>query len=188
MRKLFALLAVGLLAVAVPMGAIAASVTVSGNLGPSDPVMPVVFINPPDCTGQGTTLVFYEAYPFTVDVSGSYNVIGSSDAGIMSFYLFSPSFDPINGFPTCIAGSNLEPPTVDEPLVAGVQYYAVPFDDSFDQAGGNYTLTISGPGNILISGLANYVAVPTLSPWGGTLLAGALTLMALVWMRRRRRA
>lgn len=139
----------------------AASVSFGGTIAPGDPVMDVVFITSPNCTGQGSGDVLYHLYPFTVDVSGTYDFSLTSPGGFASIYLFQGSFDPANGFPTCIAGDNSgNPVDFSEALTAGTQYYFVPFDDTFVQAGGSYSATISGPGNIYVTGLGSDCPYP----------------------------
>jgi hypothetical protein len=125
----------------------AGSVTTSGTITPGGPTMPVVFISPPNCTGQGASPVHYTVYPLNVDVAGVYNFSLTSDGGFASMYLFAGSFNPAAAFPTCIAGDNSgNPVTFSEALDPAVNYFVVPFDDTFGQLGGGYTLTIDGPG------------------------------------------
>lgn len=162
---------------------------IPGTIDLSSPQMPVIFITTPNCTGQGVTPVLYASHPFVVTLDGTYHVEVLSDAGFASIYLFEATFDPNNGFPTCIAGDNSgNPVELDEPLLAGVQYFAVPFDDTFAQVGGNYTLTLSGPGGIFPGGGAPVVAIPTLSQWGLGALAVLLAVGGFLALRRRLRA
>lgn len=144
-----------LLTMALGVGsASAASVSFSGTMAPGDPIMDVVFITTPDCTGQGASDVLYHRYSFTVDVSGTYDFSLTSDSGFASLSLFAGSFDPANGFATCIAADNSgNPVEFSEALTAGTQYFFVPFDDTFAQVGGGYSATISGPGNIFVAGM-----------------------------------
>lgn len=156
----------------------AGSVTVNGTIGALDPVMPVVTISSPNCSSQGSTQVHYDALPFTVDVSGSYDFSLLSPTGFSSLYLHSAGFNPAAGLATCLAADNTgDPNTFSFGLTAGTTYIAVPFDDTFTQAGVVYALTISGPGNI---SLAN--AVP--EPASTALFGGAM--LALLAMRRSR--
>jgi hypothetical protein len=100
----------------------------------------------------------------------------------------SVNFDPDNGFPTCIAGSNgADPLGFTVPLVAGTQYYAVPFDDTFTQPGGTYVLDITGDGEV-VEGAPTILAIPTLSQWGLAGLAALLALTGLFGLRKLRRA
>lgn len=180
-------LRVTILSLLIVVPAFADTVTINGTMTTGDPTLPVVFITSPDCTGQGVTPVLYNSYPFTVTADGTYHVEVLSDAGgFASIYLFSPTFDPVNPFPTCIAGDNSgNPVDVDEALTAGTQYFAVPFDDTFAQVGGAYTLTLSGPGAILVEGQEPPLAIPTLSTLGLATLAALFLAAGLVALRRR---
>jgi hypothetical protein len=131
MRRILVLLIISILIMAVGASAIfAGTASVNG-------------------TGQGASLVLYEALAFTVDADGDYDFSLTSDAGFASLYLMDSGFTPAAAFPNCLAGDNSgNPVTFTENLTAGVTYYAVPFDDTFDQLGGNYTLNVTGPGNI----------------------------------------
>ena len=180
-------LRVTILSLLIVVPAFADTVTINGTMTTGDPTLPVVFITSPDCTGQGVTPVLYNSYPFTVTADGTYHVEVLSDAGgFASISLFSPTFDPVNPFPTCIAGDNSgNPVDVDEALTAGTQYFAVPFDDTFAQVGGAYTLTLSGPGAILVEGQEPPLAIPTLSTLGLATLAALFLAAGLVALRRR---
>jgi hypothetical protein len=90
--------------------------------------------------------VLYESIPFVVSTSGDYTLALTSPGGYASLYLFQATFDPTAPFPTCIAGDNSgNPVEFTEALTANVLYFAVPFDDTFAQVGGPYSLAISGP-------------------------------------------
>lgn len=131
----------------------AGSASVSGTFpAGGSPTMPVVFISPPNCTGQGASLVQYHAVPFSVDTAGIYTLDLAIASGNLSLYLMTSAFNPAAGFPTCLSGDNNDPISVSFALAANTTYIAVPIDDSFGQAGGSYTLTISGPGNVYIAG------------------------------------
>lgn len=139
----------------------AGSLTLTGTISPGDPTMSVIFISSPNCTGQGVSLVAYHVYPFTVDASGMYNFSATSTGGFASLYLFEGSFNSAAALPTCIAADNSgNPVTFSANLTAGTQYFAVPIDDTFAQAGGDYTLSIDGPGNILLAGAACAYPLP----------------------------
>lgn len=127
---------------------LAGSASVSGTLDGSDPTMPVVLISSPNCTRQGTTPVAYDAYAFHVDTAGVYTLSLAVGSGNLSLYLMTEDFNPANGFPTCLAADNSAPISFSFALEANTTYIAVPFDDSFAQGGGTYTLTIDGPGNV----------------------------------------
>lgn len=153
-RLVFAIVLIAVFAL-VTSAVYAGTASIGGTLTPDDPTMPVVFITTPNCTGQGAGSVLYVVYPFTVDTAGDYSFSVTSDAGFASMYLFEGSFDPAAAFPTCIAGSNSGNPVVfTETLATGTQYFWVIFDDTFAQVGGNYSGTVSGPGNTTL-GSAN---------------------------------
>ena len=144
-----------LLVVAVGVSAVlAGSATFTGTLGAGDPTMPVVSISTPNCGTQLVTPVHYHTHTFTVDADGAYLITLVSTGvtpGFASMYVYAGSFDPNNGAVNCIAGSNIaDPHNLSVALTAGVTYILVPFDDQFAQPGGDYTLNVSGPGNILI--------------------------------------
>jgi hypothetical protein len=150
------LLAIGVILtlLLLPVGpAFAGSASLSGTLTPGGATMPVVFISTPNCTGQGAAQVLYAQHKVTVDTTGVYDFSVSSPGGFASMYIMSASFNPANGFPACLAGDNSgNPVTLSLNLTAGTTYYVIPFDDTFAQAGGSYTLTISGPGSVALDG------------------------------------
>ena len=80
-------------------------------------------------------------------MAGVYNFLLTSDGGFASLYLFDSTFNPASPFPSCIAGANDNPPVFSVALDPANSYFVVPFDDTFAQAGGGYTLSIDGPGN-----------------------------------------
>ncbi len=152
-RSLFMLVLVLLVLSAAAAPVFAGSASLSGTITVGDPTMPVVFISTPNCTGQGASLVLYHAHPFTVDADGVYSVSVLSDAGFASHYVMNSGFNPAAAFPNCVGADNSGNPTeVTTNLVAGEQYYVVIFDDTFAQVGGSYTTTITGPGNVYLSG------------------------------------
>jgi hypothetical protein len=171
-------------AVAAPAGAL----VLTGTLDAADPTMPVVSIAPPVCVSQGATLVHYELRPIYVSESGTYDFslthVGPP-LSLVSLYLHSEGFDPASGLPTCLAADNSVPVGFSFELVAGVQYFAVPFDDTFAQTGGDYTLEITGPGDVF-EGTATVLAIPTLSSWGLGALAALLALAGATLARRAR--
>jgi hypothetical protein len=142
----------GVVALCMALGvtaALAGSATFTGTLDPSDPTLPVVFIDTPFCDSQGIEPIHYEAHPFTVDTDGTYTITLTDTQNIVSMYVFEGSFDPANPFPTCAAGNNLSTPSwLTVGLTAGTQYFVVPIDDSEAQLGDSYSITIEGPGNI----------------------------------------
>ena len=144
-KRFFIIISVLVILLAIAVGSVFAdSITVTGTIDPGDPTMPVIFISDPNCTGQGVSPVHYEAYTLNVPTAGVYTFTLNSAGGFASLYLFAGSFDPANGFPTCIAGANDNPPIFSESLDPAITYYVVPFDDTFDQLGGTYELIIDG--------------------------------------------
>ncbi len=152
MRKylVLGLVLVSILAVGVS-GVYAGTASISGTIDSTNPMLPVVFISTPNCTGQGASLVLYETVPFSVDADGSYTIDVVSDGGFASIYLYENSHDPANGMTNCIAADNSgNPVSITSSLTAGRSYFLIVFDDTFAQVGGNYTASFSGPGNINI--------------------------------------
>lgn len=183
-----------LLMLLVAIAPAAGALTLTGTIDATDPQMAVVILSPPTCASQGTILVNFEARPFYVTQSGTYSFHQTSSGampGFASLYLMAAGFDPNNGFPSCIAGSNgLDPKTFAVPLVAGTQYIAVPFDDSLTPVGGDYDLSITGAGAVIAGTVpgATAITVPTLSQWGLAGLAALLALVGLLGLRKFRRA
>jgi len=129
--------------------ALAGSASVTGTIDGADPTMPVVFISTPNCTGQGVSPVHYEVHSLQVDTAGVYTVTVSSPANLASVYVYATSFDPTNGLANCVGGSNSgSPTTLTINLDPSITYFVVPFDDTFAQTGGSYTLTVDGPGGV----------------------------------------
>lgn len=185
LRLQFAAVGFMLLSLAAP--ASAQVLVLSGTLDGSDPTMPVVFIVPPNCIGQGVAPVLYEARPFYVTATGTYNLSQASlPASFASWYLYEYSFNPLAGMTNCVAAMNgaADPLATNVTLQAYRQYIAVPFDDTGAQAGGTYTMTITGPG-VIAEGAPAMTAVPTLHPWALFSLAALLGLGGLLRSRRR---
>jgi hypothetical protein len=162
----------------------AGTATLSGVLDASDPTMPVVFITPPNCAGQGVTPVHYEATVFSVGTTGVYTLSLTSTGPInefASFYLYAGSFDPGNGMANCVAADNSTPKQIAYNLVQNSTYYVVVIDDQFSQPGGNYTVQFSGPGNIYI-GNAGGPGCDVLMPIPATAVGGTFVADApLYW-------
>ncbi len=124
-----------------------ADVVFTGTIGASDPqTMPVVFISTPNCTGQGAALVGYREHLVAPGESGTFTFTLEETGSDLSLYVMADGWDPAAAFPSCIAGSNTDPNTLTVSLDAYTRYYVVVFDDTFDQLGGSYTLTVEGPG------------------------------------------
>lgn len=177
--------ALALLLLASP--ALAGTDTASGTLVPGGPTInPVAIISTPTCTGAVVVFAaLYGLQPLSVSAAGTYHV---DEPGTESaVYILQGSFDPADVAGTCIAASNTNPLTFDVALSSGVQYYAVVIEDTFTQDGMDYTLTISGPGEVTL-GFASLIEVPTLSTWGLGLLGLLLASFAFVALRRRLRA
>ena len=163
--------------------ALAATVTINGNLQPPSPTMPVVFIASPLCTGQGVAPVTYRVYPVHVTQSGIYTIDSTSVVGDTAIYLHEGSFDPAASFPTCVQADNAAPNQIVFNMNAGTDYFVVVIDDTFAQNTGLFTVVISGPGGILVG-----TQIPTLSQWGMIILSTLLALGAIVAIRRGQRA
>lgn len=164
--------------------ALAGTITFTGDLQPPSPTMPVVTIAPPLCGAQGVFPVTYRRFPIHVTQSGSYTMDLTFPAGAPSFYLHEGSFNPAASLSTCVQADNAAPKQIVFNLNVGTDYFVVVFDDSFAQDTGAFTVTINGPGNILV-GLS---PIPTLSEWGLIILSTLLALGAIVSIRRRRQA
>ncbi len=167
--------------------ALAGSDTASGTLVPGGPTIdPVAIISTPNCTGAVVAFAaLYGLEPLSVGASGTYHV---DEPGTESaVYILQGSFDPAAVVDTCIAASNTNPIAFDVALSAGVQYYAVVIEDTFTQDGMDYTLTVSGPGEVSL-GFASLVEIPTLSTWGVGALVLLLAGVAFLALRRHARA
>lgn len=161
----------------------AGSATFSGTIDAADPDMPVVTISSPNCTSQGSFLVSYESIQFWVDAPGGYT-LDLTLTGNLSLYLFAGSFNPAAAFPTCVAADNADPIQISYALAPGTTYFAVVFDDDLAQSGGTYSLTISGPGNILTGG-APGVPGPDMVPLPPTAVVGAFVTTTPVYFAPR---
>lgn len=166
--------------------ALAGSDTVTGTLVPGGPTLSQVgIISTPNCTGAYTAFaVLYGLAPLQVGTSGTYQV--DEPGSTSAVYILQGSFDPDAVAATCIAASNTNPISLGVVLTAGVQYFAVVIDDTFEQGGLDYTLTVSGPGTVSL-GFASLVEIPTLSAWGLVALVLLLTSVAFLALRRRAR-
>lgn len=141
----------GITASAVFAGSISFSGTFAG-----DPTMPVVTISTPNCASQGATQVRYDAYPFTVTVTGAYTFTAGTTGGSgtkASIYIMNSGFNPAAALSNCLYGANTGSPTTlsNVNLTAGTNYYLVIFDDTFSQATPGYNFGANGVGDILIT-------------------------------------
>lgn len=164
--------------------ALAGTLTLTGDLQPPTPTMPVVFIASPLCTGQGAAPVTYRRFPIHVTQSGVYTMDLTFPAGSPSFYLHEGSFNPAASFSTCVQADNSVPKQIVFTLNPGTDYFLVVIDDTIAQNSGAFTVTINGPGNIL----AGLSPIPTLSQWGMILLSILLAAAAIVTIRRRQQS
>ncbi|MEH2330050.1 hypothetical protein [Nostoc sp.] len=111
--------------------------------------------NPPTSLSSNGTAVPYYSQPFFVDTTGSYNVVGSQ-AFLGIQFLYQNSFNPTTPLVNLLSGND---PFPDEgtsgfsglSLTANNQYFLVTtgFDNS-NNSFGNFTNTITGPGNITL--------------------------------------
>lgn len=180
-------LALLFLLLSLPAAAQPYSQTVSGSLVPGGQTLPQTpLITTPNCTGGYVAFaVLYDAYPLTVGVDGLYHV--DEPGAESAVYVLMDSFDPANAASTCIAASNTNPISLDVNLSAGVRYFVVVIEDTFAQDGMDYTLTVSGPGQIAL-GEPSVLAIPTLSTASLALLGLLLASLAIFLLRRRARA
>jgi hypothetical protein len=136
--------------------AFAGSASFSGTFDASDPTMPVVAINTPDCFSQGSSQVRYDAYRFTVTVTGAYNFSAASTGGSgtqASIYIMDGGFNPAAALANCIAASNATPAVLTNVnLTAGATYYLVIFDDITTQTTPGYNGSANGVGDIVLAG------------------------------------
>lgn len=155
-RLLWLIVIAAILTTATISPVLAGSFMIEGNYT-GDPTMAVVTISSPNCASQGSTQVRYDAYQFTVDVSGMYDFSATRPAvsgTLTSIYLMNSSFNPAAALGNCLAGDNTgNPTTFSFSLTAGTVYYFVVFDDTFAQSGTTYTASINGPGNITVLNL-----------------------------------
>lgn len=139
----------------------AGSVSFSGTFA-GDPTMAVVTISTPNCGSQGVTQVLYDAFPFTVTVTGAYSFSAASTGGSgtrASIYIMNSGFNPAAALGNCIAASNNGNAAASIPatlnnvnLTAGTQYYVVIFDDSLSQTTPGYNFSANGVGDIILGG------------------------------------
>lgn len=156
MSKRSLLYIVALLMVAITASAVLAITTVtttlSGDIDGSDPTMPVVFITPPNCSGQGSVQLRYEAIPFQVDASGQYHFTLGSTNNNAVFYLYVDSFDPQSGMTNCLAADNTYPFEIDQQLSTAHTYILVIVDDHMQLPSVHYTVVVEGPGSVVTAG------------------------------------
>ncbi|MCL6754645.1 hypothetical protein KBT16_28165 [Nostoc sp. CCCryo 231-06] len=131
--------------------------------------------NPPTSLSSNGTAVSYYSQPFSVNTTGSYDVVGSQNfLGIQ--FLYQNSFNPTTPLDNLLNGND---PFPDEgtsgfsglSLTANNQYFLVTtgFDNS-DNSFGTFTNTITGPGNITLG--STPVNVPEPSSIASTIAFG----------------
>ncbi len=148
--RLYLLAVCLLLTLAVSAASADNSSNISGTIDSSDPTMSVIFITPPNCTGQGAVQLRYEAVQFHVDVSGQYVfTLGSTDSNAV-FYLYIDSFDPSNGMSNCVAADNTYPFEIVQNLTNEHSYILVMVDDHGVLPAVNYNVLAQGPGNVVV--------------------------------------
>ncbi|MGB3056236.1 MAG: hypothetical protein WBB52_15420 [Acidimicrobiales bacterium] len=141
-----AVAAVGLASATLP--ASADMVVYTGEIGPNDtPTMPVVTISNPDCVDQGVFQVAYREHLLPANLSGPFTFTHTeSDGANLSMYLMTADWYPGAAYPYCIAAVNGSSGTITANLDPSVRYSLVVFDDSFDQNGGSYEVSVNRPG------------------------------------------
>lgn len=109
--------------------------------------MPVVTISNPDCVDQGVFQVAYREHLLPANLSGPFAFTHTeSDGANLSMYLMTADWYPGAGLPYCIAAVNGSSNTITANLDPSVRYSLVVFDDSFDQNGGSYEVSVNRPG------------------------------------------
>jgi hypothetical protein len=116
------------------------------------------------------TEVAYVSQLFSVDTTGSYNIIGTQNFDAIQL-VYQTLFDPAAPLTNVVAGADPFPDTGNAsffglPLTGGTQYILV--TTGFDNPdSGTFTNTISGPGVIAL----NVAAIPEPSEVGGVAIA-----------------
>ncbi|MBK8022278.1 MAG: hypothetical protein IPK19_12810 [Chloroflexi bacterium] len=147
-RRSFLILSILLLTFTLVSTVLAGSLVLTGTLTPGGPTEPqVAQIVTPNCTGATVVFeVLYQAHSFTVDASGVYTI---TEPGTQSaVYLYDGGFNPALPAQNCVAASNSNPIGLTYALNAGTVYTVVVIEDTFEQDGLSYSLTIAGPGNV----------------------------------------
>ncbi|MBX3144130.1 MAG: LamG domain-containing protein [Trueperaceae bacterium] len=118
-----------------------------GRVTPNDPTMPVVYVETPDCVGQGEDLVHHITVPFNVPADGDFRISLRTWSGFGSFYVYEGPFNPANGLNNCLAGNNSPVDgrsTLDVTLTTGVPHTIVVFNDNDVPAPGiEFTVSIA---------------------------------------------
>ncbi|GGC03541.1 PEP-CTERM sorting domain-containing protein [Pseudoduganella buxea] len=131
-----------------------------------------------DVSGIGTD-VNYSTFTFTVDTSGEYSFLQTTDQYDGVLYIYENSFNPADPLTNALGGSDdLVAPWTSGfagPLDAGISYVLVT-TSFYNGDAGAFSVTISGPGLVTVS------AVPEPS----TYLMLALGLAAIGYTQRRK--
>jgi PEP-CTERM motif len=123
---------------------------------------------PPTVLSAVGTAVRYVVTPFTVSVSGNYNFFNAT-AYDSYLGIHRNAFTPANGLLNAIAYNDDFNGTLDGgfsnlALLAGVSYFAI--STGFDSPDfGAFSLTVSGPGNIVGGGVGGGGGVPEPATW-----------------------
>lgn len=149
--RLTSLLAAAALVLALPaVPASAASVSVSGSIdpatSPSTPNTPQ--ISTPNCTGLTVFTIHYEIIPMVATATGAYTITepGTNSAIVVT----EGPADPAALNTNCIAASNSNPISLGVNLTAGTRYDIVVLDDTFTQAGLDYTVGVEGESTVAL--------------------------------------
>jgi hypothetical protein len=126
--------------------ALAATTSISSTINNTDTMMVNVALT---CSVQATfppNTYYYEAYPVTVDTTGSYTAARTSGISLGLWWYSGPFDTNGNALTNCLAGASSN--SLSATLTAGQQYYLIVINAS--NTLGAYTLNISGPGNVTI--------------------------------------
>lgn len=140
---------------------------------------------PTSLSGVGTA-VHFAITAFQVSVSGSYNLLNSSQYDSY-LHLYANSFNPLSQFSNVLAADDDAGPGSDSQftvgLLQGTPYLAV--SSAFDNNGfGAFRLTVSGPGDINLS--KGQPALNAQVPEPASLALVGLALAGLAVSRRKR--
>lgn len=179
MKLAYSALALAAFAVAAP--AQAATAVVAGDTTGSPTYNRTLSGSPPTILSAVGTAVAYDVVSFSVGTGGSYSFNLDSLVFDPFLTLYSGSFDPSNPLANALIADDDAGPGSNSAfsfnLASGVSYFAVATGFGNSDFGA-YTLTITGPGDILIGA----GAVPEPGTWALLILGFGMTGAA---MRRR---